>query len=415
MARLKVIGFGPGDEALLTARANEALKAASRVLNTREMPLSELLLALQSPTEGETAVLVSGDCGFSSITKTIVRDFSGLYEIEVVPGIGSIQYLSARLKVPYDDAMLVSLHGRRGDIVAKVSYNKRIFALAGGVNSAEEICRTLCSKGLGDVDVSVGERLSYADERVVTGKACELKDKSFDSLSVLYIENPKAANAHEPLHDSDFTRGSAPMTKEEVRWLSVQKLGICPGDTVFDIGAGTGSVAVEMARRAYDGSVYAIEAKEEACALIRENAARHGAYNVELVCGMAPEALKGLPAPDKAFIGGSSGNMGGILEYLVSLNPGMTVVANAITLQTLHEVTEGYEKQGIATTDVICVNVAKAKSVGGYDMMVAQNPVYVITGGGSCKPGHGTPSSGQCAPSLPGHSAAPMQPGGQLP
>jgi precorrin-6B methylase 1 len=107
---LHIIGFGPGDDSLLSGKAKDTLKTAQRILNTREMPL------------GDTAVLVSGDCGFFSVTKMIIKDFSGLYEIEVVPGIGSIQYFSAKIKVSYDDATFISLHGRNANIVPKVAY-----------------------------------------------------------------------------------------------------------------------------------------------------------------------------------------------------------------------------------------------------------------------------------------------------
>jgi len=381
--KLFVIGFGPGNDGMLTDRARNAIKAAHRVLNTRDMPLPDLISELKKPEGYETsAVLVSGDSGFFSAAKMILRDFSHLYDIEVIPGISSVQYLSARLKISYDDAVLTSLHGRNGNIVAKASYNRKVFTLIGGENSVQSICRTLCRHGLGDVIVSIGERLSYADERIINGKAAELRDMAFDGLSIMLIENPFVVNPHAPLYDADFIRGDVPMTKEEIRWLSIQKLCINPQDTVFDIGAGTGSVAVEMARRAFDGFVFAIEAKEDACALVRKNAARHGAFNMDIINGEAPGAFDSLPVPDKAFIGGSMGNMDNILGGLLSLNPNIRIVANAITLQTLNQTMTGFERYGVADVEIICVNIAKSKKSGSYDMMVAQNPVYIISGGG---------------------------------
>jgi precorrin-6Y C5,15-methyltransferase (decarboxylating) len=170
------------------------------------------------------------------------------------------------------------------------------------------------------------------------------------------------------------------MTKEEIRWLSIQKLGISPTDTVYDIGAGTGSVSVEMARKAFDGFVYAIETKEDACALIRQNITKHGAFNIEIVHGEAPTVLDSLPVPDKAFIGGSSGNMDGILEKLTNLNPEIKIVVNAITIQTLNQAIEGFTQYGLTDTDIICVNIAKSKKTGHYDMMMAQNPIFIISG-----------------------------------
>ena len=390
MEKLFIIGCGPGDEVLLTDMAKSALNAAQWILSTGRMgntrkqiqglSLTELLSALKNPAKGVTAVLVSGDCGFYSLAKTIVKDYSGLYEIELIPGISSIQYLSAKIKIAYDDAVLVSLHGRNNNIVSKAAYNKRVFALTGGVNSVREICRTLDKYGLGHVHVTAGEMLSYPDERITTGAASQLCGMDFDELSVVCIENPSAANPHVPLRDEDFIRGGVPMTKEEVRWLTIHKLGVCPGDIVYDIGAGTGSVSVEMARKAFDGFVYAVDTREDACGLVRENAIKHGAFNIEVVHGAAPYALEGLPAPDKAFIGGSSGHMGGILEKLSEFNPNIKITANIITIQTLNQIIDGFKKHGLTNTDVICVNVAKSKKMGGYDMMMAQNPVYIVTG-----------------------------------
>ena len=380
MEKLFVIGYGPGDESMLPDIAKDLIEASGRVLNTREVSLTELFSELKKPTAGGTAVLVSGDSGCFSIAKKITEEFSGLYEIELVPGIGSVQYLSAKIQAPYDDAALVSLHGRKVNIVAKVAYNYKVFALTGGENRVPDICRTLSKYGLGGVLVSVGERLSYPDERIVTDRAEALTGMDFDEMSIMYIDNPSAVDPHIPLKDSDFIRSDVPMTKEEIRWLSIGKLGVMPQDIAFDIGAGTGSVAVEMARKAYEGFVYAIETRDDACELVRQNAARHGTFNLEIVNGEAPGAFEGLPVPDKAFIGGSSGNMDGILKGLLSLNPDIKIVANAITLRTLGQIREGFEKHGIESIDTICVNIAKVKSAGEYDMMTAQNPVYIVTG-----------------------------------
>jgi len=381
MEKLFIIGFGPGDESWLSDKSKNTLKSTKRILNTRDISLKSLMKELREVTV-ETAVLVSGDSGFFSVTSTLIKDFSDLYEIEVFPGIGSIPYFSAKIKIPYDDAELISLHGRSENIVSKVVYNKKVFALTGGVNRVSEICRTLCRNELGNVSVQVGERLSYSNEKIVQGRAVDFEYEDFESLSVMYIENQEAVNPHTPLYDSDFIRSSTPMTKEEVRWIAIQKLGICPSDIIFDIGAGTGSVSLEMARKAYNGFVYAIETNEDACALVRENMNKHGTFNIEIVHGKAPGSLEGLPAPDCAFIGGSSGNVGAILVKLLSLNSNVRVTATAITLQALHQITDSFERYGISETEIICVNIAKAKKVRAYDMMMAQNPVYIVSGFG---------------------------------
>ncbi|MCL2150900.1 MAG: precorrin-6y C5,15-methyltransferase (decarboxylating) subunit CbiE [Coriobacteriia bacterium] len=390
MSLLTVIGYGPGSPDLLTGQAQAAIDAATRVLSTerlstadprvRGLSLSGLLAELEDSLPDQTAVLVSGDSGFYSLARRIVAEFEGRYQIELLPGIGSIQYFSALIKVPYDDAALVSLHGRDGNIVARAAYNQSVFALTGGEHKAADIIRELYDAGLGQLDVAVGERLSYADQRLSQGTVESLLPQSFDGLAVLYISNPGAVNPHLPLGDDDFTRGDVPMTKAEVRWLSLMKLGIAPGETCYDIGAGSGSVSVEMARRAFQGRVFAIEMKAAACDLVLQNIRRLGAYNATLVRGEAPAALAGLPVPDKAFIGGSSGSLDSIIEALLAANPHVHVVINAISLQTLGQAQDAMQRYGFGAVETICVNIAKAARRGNYDLMTAQNPVYIISG-----------------------------------
>ena len=390
MTKLYIIGYGPGDESLTTLRTQQLIGSAKRVLSTERiaatdprvsgMSLSDLVDELKKPVDGDTVVLVSGDSGFYSATKRIIEYYSELYQIEVIPGISSIAQMSARVQASYDDAMLLSMHGRNENIVPLVAYNKKIFALTGGENRAEHICFHLDRYGLGDVKVVVGERLSYADETITKGTASELKDQLFDNLAVIYIENPAAVDPRIPLNDEDFIRTDVPMTKAEVRWLSIQKLEVCPTDIIYDIGAGTGSVAIELARRADRGIVYAIEKEAEACELIRKNALSLGAYNLEVVEQEATAAMRWLPRPDRAFIGGSGGNLDAIVKRLVSVNRNIRLVINAVTLQTLQESFKVLDRHGFKDYEVLCLNIAKAKRVKKYDLMMASNPVYVISG-----------------------------------
>ena len=139
---------------------------------------------------------------------------------------------------------------------------------------------------------------------------------------------------------------------------------------------------MELARKAFDGLVYAIDMKDAACSLIKANSRKHGAYNLKVIQGAAPSALDGLPVPAKAFVGGTAGNMDGILEKLLMLNPSIKLTVNVITLQTLNRTMDCFEKRGVSNIDVICVNIAKSKKVGVHDLMTAQNPIYIITGTG---------------------------------
>lgn len=392
--QLYIIGAGTGAKDFLTQRGLQLLKSCEVVYSSSKR-LSEQLQAVrgniiessvthmqQEIAESKSrliGILVSGDTGFFSITKTLVEQFSESCDIEVICGISSMQYFCSKLNISYENMKVVSLHGRENSILGAVSYNPKVFVLTGGNNKAQVVCRNLLDNGLGELRVTAGENLSMPNERIIKGSAKELSEYTFDDLTVLLIENNNFVNSYLPLYDGDFIRGDVPMTKEEIRFVTLSKLAVEPHDIVYDIGAGTGSIAIEMARKAYAGCVYAIEQKEAAVELINQNRIRLGAFNVLSICGKAPEALLNLPRPNKAFIGGSSGNLDEIVNLLMEKNPNIKLAANAITLETLNEAVTAFEKHGFKT-DIVCLNVSAAKKVGGYHMMIANNPVYIITG-----------------------------------
>ena len=183
------------------------------------------------------------------------------------------------------------------------------------------------------------------------------------------------------MRDEGFIRGEIPMTKSEVRAVSVSKLELCRDNIVYDIGAGTGSVSVEAALKVPEGHVYAFEQKEEGCALIRANAEKAGVKNLTVVPGKAPESLYGYPAPDRVFLGGSSGNMEEILDLVTELNPAVQLVINVIALESLSQAMEWFRKKGWEP-EVVCMQVSRAAKRGPYHMMQAQNPIYVLTAQG---------------------------------
>ena len=169
------------------------------------------------------------------------------------------------------------------------------------------------------------------------------------------------------------------MTKSEVRSLSVAKLRLTKDAVVYDVGAGTGSVSVEMALQAADGMVYAVERKEEACALIEKNKRHFGTPNIQVIHGLAPEALAGLPVPTHAFLGGSAGNLREIMDCLLQKNPAIRMVINTVTLETIGEVMDCLKTLPVREEEILSVNIAKARTVGAYHLMTGQNPIYIIT------------------------------------
>lgn len=186
------------------------------------------------------------------------------------------------------------------------------------------------------------------------------------------------------MEDKYFIRGKIPMTKSEIRAIVIAKLELQADSILYDIGAGTGSVAVEAALTARQGHVYAIEQKEEGCELIRRNQAALGAKNLTVVEGRAPKALAGLPIPDRVFIGGSGGELAKILDQVRDCNPQVRVVLTVIALETLTEVGE-YLRRRELEAEIVSVQVARAEKLGNYHLMQGQNPVYIITISGGMK------------------------------
>lgn len=182
------------------------------------------------------------------------------------------------------------------------------------------------------------------------------------------------------MKDEAFIRGSVPMTKSEVRAVSISKLELDEDSIVYDIGAGTGSVAVEMALAIGHGQghVYAIEQKEKGCELIAKNQEHFGVRNLTVVKGKAPDILEGLPAADRVFIGGSGGELAEILDWVKKKNPAVRIVINAVSLETLSAAAEYLRKKGIEA-EIVSIQAARAKRLGDYHLMEGQNPVYIIT------------------------------------
>lgn len=398
--KLYIIGAGVGDADFLTGKAANVLLLCDTIVTTqrlfdnfaytkkvnadvRSMALAEIAPFLQKLEQENCAetvgVLVSGDVGFFSAAKRLRERFP---TAELVSGISSLQYLTAKSGQPYDDIKVVSLHGRERSIVPFVCYNSRVFALLGGDNQARDVIAELAESGLGRVTVTVGERLSHDEERIITDSAQKLLGREFAPLCVMLIANERAKECAGTLYDEDFLRAEGvPMTKEATRALALSYLDIRAQEKVVDIGAGSGSLTVEMARKAHEEVVYAVEKSAKAIAVLRQNIEKHGAANVKIISGNAPDALVDLPVFDKAFIGGSGGNLRKIVGILLEKNPCIRIVITAVTLQTLGEAQAVLSENGFKIR-VLCVNVARAQKLGEYDLMMAENPVYILAGDG---------------------------------
>ena len=392
-----LIGMGSGQPENLTLQGLAALRQADLILGARRLlavlpaGCTENRAAAYRPDEvaellqtsgAENAVLVySSDPGFYSGASSMMEKLEALgVRARVLPGLSSIQLLAAALGRPWQGWNLVSAHGRTCDPVAECMQGRPTFFLTGGSEDPATLCAQLAAEGFGDVQGVVGQCLGTPEEKLFRGSVKELAAGRFNSLSVLLVEAAEVLPRRAPgLPDEAFERGDVPMTKQEVRAAVLAKLAVRPEDILWDVGAGTGSVSVELALAAPRGRVYAVECRLEGCALIKANREKFRTRNLVLVEGLAPAALSDLPAPDAVFIGGSKGSLAAIVDAALDKNPDARICVSAIALESLSAAVAALTAKG-RTVQVSQIAVSRARAVGGLHLMMAQNPIYLITG-----------------------------------
>ena len=393
MQTVTLIGMG-ASAATLTAEAREALGRAELVAGAQR-----LLDALPAGVTAErvpavrpadvlaavagaqnAAVLYSGDTGFySGAAGLLARLKEAGIPARVLPGLSSVQMLAAALGRPWQDWKLVSAHGRPCDPVAAVCGGQPAFFLTGtGESGPAALCAQLTAAGLGTLPVTVGENLGLASRRIFAGTAAGAAGERFGPLAVLLAEPAFRLPVRTPgWPDETFVRAEGvPMTKRAVRAQVLAQLALCPGETVWDVGAGTGSVSLEMAYANGGAPVWAVERLPEACAVLEENRRRLGGWNVRPVSGEAPAALAGLPAPDAVFIGGTRGRLGPILDAALAANPAARICLTAIALESLAAALDACAARGL---EAEITQIAAAHAAGRPHLLRAANPVFIIT------------------------------------
>ncbi len=193
------------------------------------------------------------------------------------------------------------------------------------------------------------------------------------------MNNKYFKGASPGIPDNLFLRGEVPMTKEEIRIITLAKARLEKDMTIYDIGAGTGSLSIEAARMVPQGKVYAVEEKNKAIELIHKNIVKFNLDNIEVVEGKAPKALKGLPCADRVIIGGSGGNLEEILKWTAdSLKPEGIVVLNAVTLNTLYQAYELMREPPFCDFQALQVGISTIDMVGKSSMFKSRNPIFIL-------------------------------------
>ena len=361
---------------------------------------------IEHPQYTKVAAAFSGDSGFYSGAQSMKKALEeanekGILKSEttILPGISSVSALAARLGVSWNDAVLASIHGRRTNVVNLVRKNTKVFLLLSGKNDFEMLVNKFREAGINHVKISAGYRLSYPDEKLFTFYLDEFETKLFDLQEGVYtclIENEDCEEQilTPGIDDEIFSRTKVPMTKNEVRVLSISRLELTKNAVVYDVGSGTGSVSIECARLSPDIFVFAIEQKEEAANLTKENAVRLGLSDqIVVINKKAPEGFEELPTPTHVFIGGSSGALGDILsaiqkKLIVKENTkgktdkaskGVRVVINAVSLETIAQITKLIQTYPVKHVQLTQIQASRAHKLGSYNLMQAQNPVLIAS------------------------------------
>ncbi|WP_026497287.1 precorrin-6A reductase [Butyrivibrio sp. WCD3002] len=388
-------GIGPGDDRFHTKELQEALDNADIIFGA-ESVISRLegtdipkipmyrgdeICEYLSKNPGFTrpVAVFSGDISLCSGAKkaAVILRANG-YNVTTIPGISSVTLFLKALRIGLEDVRIVTAHGRSCNVGGYVRECENLIILPSGISDAQEICREI-SKNTDKI--VIGYELGTADEKVFELGNNEGEFEGLMGKCLIYAHNAGAAErpVKGGISDDEFIRGKTPMTKEEIRAISIRKLSLTSDAIFYDIGAGTGSVSIEAALTAPGISVFSIEKKEDAVALLSQNKDKFGVSNMEIIEGTAPEALAELPAPTHAFIGGSSGNMKSILGTVLDKNAKARIVINCVTAETFSEVMECLKELPVEEPDILQLWASRHKKVGNYHMADAINPVYIIT------------------------------------
>lgn len=435
---ITLAGIGPGAGDMMTVRLKEALAEADLVLGAQRLIeavtpklekealyLPDKILSWLEEKSRQYAVheklkvviLFSGDIGFYSGWGKVRMCLEEALQkgvlhgtLQSIPGISSIQMMAAACGVSWENAGIYSIHGKtdtdgwQSEVLRRLQENGRLFLLVSGAKDIRKLGALFSDKE--DCRITVGYQLSYPQQKLMELTPEECRETEQEGLYVVMIEQEEhevkeaceeqgtqkvsevqgargeqeAAITISPgIPDEAFIRGKVPMTKGEVRQVSLCSLRLQENSVLYDIGSGTGSIAVEAAHLSKGIKVYAIEKKEEAVALLAQNKEKFQVSNMEIIRGTAPEALNGLEEPTHVFIGGSGGHLMEILEVLAAKKKRIRVVMNAISLETVAEFKQVKERFSVCNFELIQMQVSRYHELGSYYMPKAENPVMICS------------------------------------
>jgi precorrin-6Y C5,15-methyltransferase (decarboxylating) len=406
--KVHIIGIGGDGLGGLTGRARELLLSAEVVFGPEQTlallpelkaecrPLSSDLQTVLATLEeffrrpSRAVLLAPGDPLFYGVARYLC-DRLGKERFEVLPHVSCMQLAFARIKESWEEAYLTNLANHPlEEVLDRIRTAETVGLFTSEAQDPPHVARQLLARGLDYFRAFVCENLGGPDERVTQGELADIQGMEFSPLNVLILKRKPDRPDRPGVPDSYLRFGnpddvfaqsrpkSGLITQAEVRCLALARLCLHPGDVVWDVGAGSGSVAIEAARLCDPGMVYAIEQDAADYHLILANAETFGVRNLKAIHGTAPAVFEGLPAPDAAFIGGTGHEIGQLLHAtFTALRPGGRLVVNVASLESLSATYAVLKELG--RVQVLMVNVAHGVEQLDRLRFEAANPTFLLS------------------------------------
>ena len=380
---LSLIGIGEDGIEALSPAARKMLAQAQLVVGgarhfalagpltaetmTWPSPLADAIPKILTRRGSHVCVLASGDPFFYGVG-TLLGAHVGPQEMQCFPAPSTFSLAAARLHWSLQDCCLMSLHGREFErIIPTLQPGAKILCLSWDETTPPRLAKLLCERGFGQSRIIVMEAMGGIRERTRATSAEDFRMEGIDPLNTVALEIAATAKSHilpvtNGLANSWFETDGQ-LTKREVRAVTLSSLAPRRGELLWDVGAGSGSIAIEWLLSDPANRAIAIEAREDRARLIRRNADNLGGPHIEIVTGRAPEAFANLPQPQAIFIGGGASDANLLDAAYAALSPGGRLVVNAVTLEAEAELIRQFKAVG---GDLIRIAVARANPLGSY-------------------------------------------------
>lgn len=410
---IQVVSLGIGELETLTSVALDAITAADIVIGAKHhletidslltcnngvqntkaekvlfpSPFNELTQLIEKNKAKAITILASGDALFYGVGVWLNKNI-GREHLVFHPNVSSVQVAFHRIGLPWQNAVIHSLHGRPlSSLNSHLLNGVTIGLFTDEISNPIAIAEQLTQQGFGESELWVCESLGSDEEKVTHCVAKDLKQSDFSHLNICIVKcsgHNDCFNGVPGIADDCFETGAAPgkgmITKREVRLAILSLMECHPNDVAWDIGAGCGSVSIEWALQNKNRIIYAIENNQQRMDYLKINNQKFGTeLNLKTILGTAPECCADLPEPDVVFVGGNGGNLSALLEFsLASLKQGGRLVASAVmpdSIQALHEFAKKYQQQ---KGELIQIGVNKTNSLIDIDNLNELKPITLL-------------------------------------